>query len=71
MFDLTCDVTGDLGVKFSNFISKILSMPLHCHVKFSARSIGYRDRWGAATALPTPEEGSSQTRPSRAQINKL
>ena len=45
LFDLTCDVTGDPGVKFLNFICKTSSRPLHCRLNFSATSIGFRDRW--------------------------
>ena len=32
VFDLTCDVTGDPEVKFSNFIWKISSRPFHCRL---------------------------------------
>ena len=34
VFDLTCDVTGDLEVKFLNFIWKVSSRPFHCRLNF-------------------------------------
>ena len=68
VFDLTCDVTGDPGVKFFKFIWKISSRPLHFRLNFSATSIGYRDRWGRYSPPPPPAEGSGRTRPSRARV---
>ena len=56
VFDLTCDVTGDLEVKFLNFIWKISSMPFYCRLNFSPRSVGFRDRWGADTPPPPPQQ---------------
>ena len=57
MFYLTCDVTGDPGAKFFNFIWKISSRPLHCCLYFSATSIGYRDRWvGGGGGRFTPQK---------------
>ena len=50
VFDLTCNVTGDLEVNFLNSIRKISSRPFHCRLNFSPTSVGFRDRWGAATA---------------------
>ena len=67
VFDLTCDVTGDLDVKFLNFIWKILSRPFHFRLNFSPTSVGFRDRWGAATAPHPPAKGRGRTRPSRAR----
>ena len=60
VFDLTCDVTGDLEVKFLNFIWKISFRPFHCHLNFSPTSVGFRDRWGADTPSPPlqPRVGS-------------
>ena len=70
VFDLTCDVTGDTGVKFFNFIWKISSRPLHCRSIFFAMSIGYRNRWGRyAPPPPHPAEGRDRTRPSSARVN--
>ena len=56
VFDLTCDVTSDPGVKVFNFIRNISSTSLHCRLNFSAASIGYRDRWGGggATSFHAP-----------------
>ena len=34
VFDLTCDVTGDTGVNFFNFIWKISSSTLYCRLNF-------------------------------------
>ena len=66
VFDLTCDVPGDHGVKFFNLIWKISSSTLHCRLKFSATSIGCRDRWGPLRPPPPPPaEGRGRTRPSR------
>ena len=56
VFDLTCEVTGDPGVKFFDFIWKILSRSLHCGLNFSATSIGYRDRWGRYAPPPPPQQ---------------
>ena len=40
VFDLTCDVTGDLEVNFLNFIWKISSRPFHCRLNFFPTSVG-------------------------------
>ena len=56
VFYLTCDVTGDLEVKFLNFIWKTSSRPFHCRLNFSPTSVGFRDRWGAATPPPPPPQ---------------
>ena len=58
VFDLTCDVTGDLEVKFLNFIWKISSRPFHCRLNFSPTSVGFRDRWGGADTAPQQRVGS-------------
>ena len=71
LFDLTCDVTGDLEVKFSNFIWKISSRPFHCRLNFSPTSVGFRDRWGGPIRPPPPPppaEGRVRARPSRARV---
>ena len=71
-FDLTCDVTDDLEVKFLNFIWKISSRPFHCRLNFSPTSVCSRDRWGAATPPPPPPaKGRGRTRPSRARVNVI
>ena len=70
VFNLTCDVTGDAGLKFFNVFWKISSRPLYCRLNFSTTSIGYRDRWeggGGRYGLP-PAEGWGRTRPSRARV---
>ena len=56
VFDLTCDVTGDPGVKYFNFIWKISSRALYCRLIFSAMSISYRDRWGVLRPPPPPQQ---------------
>ena len=73
VIDLTCDVTGDTGVKFLNFIWNILSGALHCQLNFSATSIGYRDsREGPLRPPPPPPAvGRRRTRPSRARVNNI
>ena len=70
VFDLTCDVTGDLEVKFLNFIWKISSRPFYCRLNFSSTSVGFRDRWGGEIRPPPPPpaEGRVRTRPSRARV---
>ena len=62
VFDLTCDVTGILEVKFLNFIWKISSRPFHCRLNFSPTSVGFRDRWGPIRPPPPPAEGRVRTR---------
>ena len=71
VFDLTCDVTCDPGVKFSNFIWKISAMPLHCSVNFFATPVGFRDKWGGGATPPLPAEGRGRTRPSGARVKVL
>ena len=71
VFDLTCDVTGDLEVKFLNFIWKISSRPFHCRLNFFPTSVGFRDRWGGRYGPPPPAEGRVRTRPSRARVKRL
>ena len=56
VFDLTCDVTGDPGNKFFNFIWKISSRLLYCRLNFSVTSIGYRDRWGGGEGATAPQQ---------------
>ena len=46
VFDLICDVTGDTGVNFFNFIWKISSRTLYCRFNFPVTSIDYWDRLG-------------------------
>ena len=65
LFDMTCDVTGDIEVKFLNFTWNISSRPLHCRLNTPLTSIGHRDRRGAATPPPPTSEGRGRTRPSR------
>ena len=64
VFDLTFDVTGDLEVKFLNFIWKNSSRPFHCRLNFSPTSVGFRDRWGGATAPPPQQRVGSGLGPA-------
>ena len=56
VFDLTCDVTGGLKVKFLNFIWKISSRPFHCRLISFPTSVGFWDRWGGAATPPPPQQ---------------
>ena len=56
VFDLTCDVTGDIEVKFLNLIWKISSRPFHCRLNFPLRLLVSEIDGGAATA-PPPSSG--------------
>ena len=64
VFDLTCDVTGDLEVKFLNFIWKISSRPFHCRLNFSPTSVGFRDRWGGRYGPPPQQRVGSVLGPA-------
>ena len=73
VFDLTCDVTGDTGVNFFNFIWKISSRTLYCRFNFPVTSIDYWDRLegGGGGRYGPPAEGRGRTRLSSARVNSM
>ena len=69
VFDLTCDVTGDLEVKFLNFIWKISSRPFPLPFEFFSLRLLVSEIDGGGRYGPPPAEGRVRTRPSRARVN--
>ena len=56
VFDLTCDVTGDLEVKFLNFVWKVPSRPFHCRLNFSPRLLVSEIDRGPLRPPPPPPQ---------------
>ena len=70
VFDLTCDITGDLEVKFFELYLKDLVQAFRLPFEFSPRLLASeKDGGGGATPPPPPAEGRGRTRPSRARVN--
>ena len=66
---VTCDVTGDLEVKFLNFVWKVppgLSIAVWIFPRLLVSEI---DRGPLRPPPPPPAEGRGRTRPSRARVN--
>ena len=56
VFDLTCDVTGDPGIKFLSFIWKMSSRPLHYRLNFSTTPLVSEIDGGPLRPPPPPQQ---------------